>query len=110
MVKIVPVSDLGLKADEAINEVAVALVENRENAADVLKDPEAMNEVNDALEQNREKAADVFKGGIVGGVKDNTHKLREVGLEQKLKRNKDETEFGFRQAKISSVAFQILFL
>ena len=55
-----------------------------------------MNEVNDALEQNREKAADVFKGGIVGGVKDNTHKLREVGLEQKLKRNKDETEFGFR--------------
>lgn len=54
-----------------------------------------MNEVNDALEQNREKAADVFKGGIVGGVKDNTHKLREVGLEQKRKRNMDETEFGF---------------
>ena len=90
-----PVSDLGLKADEAINEVADALVENRENAADILKDAEAMNEVNDALEQHREKAADVFKGGIVGGVKDNTHKLRKVGLKQKRKRNMDETEFGF---------------
>lgn len=55
----------------------------------------AINEVVDALEENIEKMVDVGKDGIVGDIKDDTHRLREKGLAQKLKQNMDETEFGF---------------
>ena len=61
----------------------------------------AINEVVDALEENIEKMVDVGKDGIVGDIKDDTHRLREKGLAQKLKQNMDETEFGFWNADVT---------
>ena len=74
---------------------------------DQLKAAEAIDEIADALEENKEKRVDAVKDGIVGGVKDDTHKLREESLALKLNKNLNETEFGFRQA---NETFEMLFL
>ena len=68
-----------------------------EPVSDQVKAAEAINEVLDAHEQNREKVLDVAKDVCVGEIKDETHKLRALGLAQKLKQDHDETEFGFRR-------------
>ena len=65
--------------------------------SDRLKAAEAINEVVGALKENNEKEYDVRKDGIVGGIKDDTHKKREKILAQKLIQNRDETQVGFRQ-------------
>ena len=80
---------------------------NRIVPIDKLKAAEAIDEIADALEENKEKRDDMIKDGIVGGVKDDTHKLREESLALKLNKNLNETEFGFRQA---NKTFEILFL
>ena len=72
-----------------------------------LKAAEAIDEITDALEENKEKRDDMIKDGIVGGVKDDTHKLREESLALKLNKNLNETEFGFRQV---NETFEMLFL
>ena len=68
-----------------------------EPVSDQVKAVEAINEVLDAHEENREKVLDVAKDVCVGGLKAENHQLRELGLQQKLRQNKDEHEFGFRQ-------------
>ena len=71
-----------------------------------LKAAEAIDEINDAIEEREEKMFDAAKDGYVGGVKDDTHKLREVSLALKLNKNLNETEFGFRHFNST---FEMLF-
>ena len=58
------------------------------------------DEVREALFENILKEDDVRKDGRVGAIKGDTHKLRELNLAQRLKKDIAETEFGFCNKKI----------
>ena len=55
----------------------------------------ATNEVAKALQRNRDTVSTILKDEVVGEIQDETNKLREEGLVQKINQNRNETKVGF---------------